>query len=263
LLSLEYLVTSLSIFDCGRPHDSVYALVAIARDAAPFPPNSITERTKEALIAEVFSSELEQKPYPLDYNLPYADVCKDFTLFCIQRCADADNHAHEQPVVVGDVQPPVQPVTDATPGDNAAEERAKARPAIVSACDLVPRAEAEAIVGGPLAADPRGNESSCNYAWVAPGTDYQQQMTLAVTWRGGLSEMRTAQAAMGQALNFMATQGLASDQKQQSGTGPFDEEASSMIGVMGVRKDVLLSIETSGTGNDIATAFIAAAAKKF
>lgn len=90
LLSLEYLVTSLSIFDCGRPHDSVYALVAIARDAAPFPPNSITERTKEALIAEVFSSELEQKPYPLDYNLPYADVCKDFTLFCIQRCADAD-----------------------------------------------------------------------------------------------------------------------------------------------------------------------------
>jgi hypothetical protein len=90
LLSLEYLVTSLSIFDCGRPHDSVYALVAIARDAAPFPPTSITERTKEALIAEVFSNELEQKPYPLDYNLPYADVCKDFTLFCIQRCADTD-----------------------------------------------------------------------------------------------------------------------------------------------------------------------------
>ncbi|KAF2854236.1 hypothetical protein T440DRAFT_544500 [Plenodomus tracheiphilus IPT5] len=40
LLSLEYLVTSLSIFDCGRPHDSVYALIAIARDAKPNPPTS-------------------------------------------------------------------------------------------------------------------------------------------------------------------------------------------------------------------------------
>ncbi|KAF2490030.1 hypothetical protein BU16DRAFT_553263 [Lophium mytilinum] len=90
LLSLEYLVTSLSIFDCGRPHDSVYALVTIARDATPLPPSSAMERTKEALIAEVFSDQLEQKPYPLDYNSPYPDVCKEFTLFCIERCAKAD-----------------------------------------------------------------------------------------------------------------------------------------------------------------------------
>lgn len=156
-----------------------------------------------------------------------------------------------------------QPLSiDDTAGRAAAEERAKARPAIVSACDLVPRAEAEAIIGGPLATDPQGDEASCDYAWVAPGTGSQQQMTLSVTWRGGLSEMRTTLAQMGQALKFIASQGLSSDQKQQSGTGPFDEEASSMIGVMGVRKDVLLSIETGGTGNDIASAFIAAAAKE-
>ncbi|KAJ4291042.1 hypothetical protein N0V90_010239 [Kalmusia sp. IMI 367209] len=84
LLSLEYLVTSLSIFDCGRPHDSIYALIAIARDAAPHPPSSVTKRTKEALIAEVFSDALEQKPYPLDYNSPYPDVCKEFLHFCIK-----------------------------------------------------------------------------------------------------------------------------------------------------------------------------------
>jgi hypothetical protein len=90
LLSLEYLVTSLSIFDCGRPHDSVYALIAIARDATAFPPSSLTERTKEALIADIFFNQLEQKPYHLDYNSPYADVCKELTLFCIERCAKAD-----------------------------------------------------------------------------------------------------------------------------------------------------------------------------
>ncbi|KAF2444101.1 HET-domain-containing protein [Karstenula rhodostoma CBS 690.94] len=90
LLSLEYLVTSLSIFDCGRPHDSIYALIAIARDAAPHPPSSLTRRTKEALIAEVFSDAIEQKPYPLDYNSPYPDVCKDFLQFCITGAAKAD-----------------------------------------------------------------------------------------------------------------------------------------------------------------------------
>lgn len=90
LLSLEYLVTSLSIFDCGRPHDSVYALIAIARDAAPQPPTSINKRTNQALIAEVFSDALEQKPYPLDYSSSYPDVCKEFTHFCIKRCHKVD-----------------------------------------------------------------------------------------------------------------------------------------------------------------------------
>lgn len=90
LLSLEYLVTSLSIFDCGRPHDSVYALISIARDAAPQPPSSISKRTNQALIAEVFSDALEQKPYPLDYSSSYPDVCKEFTDFCIKRCYKVD-----------------------------------------------------------------------------------------------------------------------------------------------------------------------------
>ena len=90
LLSLEYLVTSLSIFDCGRPHDSIYALIAIARDAAPHPPSSLTRRTNEALVVEVFSDALEQKPYPLDYHSPYLDVCKEFVRFCINGAARAD-----------------------------------------------------------------------------------------------------------------------------------------------------------------------------
>lgn len=90
LLSLEYLVTSLSIFDCGRPHDSVYALIAIARDASPTPPTSIKQKRQQALIAQVFGDQLEQKPYLLDYNSPYPDVCQEFVKFCIERCAKVD-----------------------------------------------------------------------------------------------------------------------------------------------------------------------------
>lgn len=156
-----------------------------------------------------------------------------------------------------------QPLTvDTAAGLAAAEERTKARPAIVSACDLVPRAEAEVLVGAPLSTDPEGSEYSCTFVWSPTGADYEEQLTLNVTWRGGLSEMRLMQSAIGQALSFMESEGLPTDQTQEGGTGPFDEEASSMIGVLAVRKDVLLSVETGGTGNDLASAFIAAAANK-
>jgi hypothetical protein len=90
LLSLEYLVTSLSIFDCGRSHDSVYALVAIARDARPFAPSALIEKTQETLVSELCEHFLEEKSYILDYSSPYPDVCRDFTQFCIERCASID-----------------------------------------------------------------------------------------------------------------------------------------------------------------------------
>ena len=151
------------------------------------------------------------------------------------------------------------PAGDAA-GLDRAMERAKARPAIISACALVPRAEAETILGAKLTADPEGDESSCQYAWTATGTDFEQQFKLPVTWRGGLSEMRQTQAAIGQGLSFLNLEGLSADQQQ--GNDAFDEYAESIIGVMAVRKDVLLSIETGGMNNDLAKSFVVAAAKK-
>lgn len=148
-----------------------------------------------------------------------------------------------------------------TAGIDAATKRAKTRPPITSVCSLVTRAEAETIVDAPLGADPKGDDSSCRYSWTAAGTDYEQELTLGVTWRGGLAAMRQAQAAIGQAMSFLSSEGLA-DQKQQSAGGLFDEHAESIIGVMAVRKDVLLSVEGGFMNNDLATAFIAAAAKK-
>ena len=155
-----------------------------------------------------------------------------------------------------------QPLSvDDAPGLAAALERDKSRPVPRPGCDLVSRSEAEAIVGAPLSADPQGSEASCSYVWSPAGSDYTDELTLSITWRGGLAEMRQAQAAIGQALSFMTSEGLVADQAQQSGGDLFDERADSFIAIMAVRKDVLLSIETGGTNNDLATAFIAAAAK--
>lgn len=151
---------------------------------------------------------------------------------------------------------------DGSPGLATALERYKNRPAIRPGCDLVTRVEAEAILGVPLSADPQGSDTSCQYVWSPAGSDYTEQLTLNITWRGGLAEMRQAQFAIGQAMSFMTDQGLPTDeQTQQGGDKLFDEQAVSLVGVMAVRKDVLLSIETSFTNNDIASALIAAAAE--
>ncbi|KAF2032465.1 HET-domain-containing protein [Setomelanomma holmii] len=105
LLSLEFLVTSLSIFDCGRPHDSVYALIAIARDASPNPPTSTKQKRHQALIAQVFGDQLEQKPYLLDYNSPYPD--RDTTL------------GHQEPAAMNGKKTPL--------GDVSAEDKVVGR----------------------------------------------------------------------------------------------------------------------------------------
>ena len=139
--------------------------------------------------------------------------------------------------------------------------REATRPAIASACTLVTRAEAEALVGAPLVAEPEGGESGCTYVWTPAGGDYQQQISLMVTWRGGFAEMRATQAAIGMGLDMLADQGLDLSQNQAAASPLFDAYSTSLIGVMAVRKDVLLSIE-SGPMSDMAAQFIATAAAK-
>lgn len=101
LLSLEYLVSSLSIFDVSVEHDTIYALLAIAKDTTPSASDS--ELTPEpALVPTPIrkpyhkSSELfldrtksvledftQRKRYTVAYESPYVDVCKTFIQFCI------------------------------------------------------------------------------------------------------------------------------------------------------------------------------------
>lgn len=86
LLSLEYLVSSLSVFQATQPRDAVYSLLAISRDTAPFAElrTKSQEGSEEAIIMSTVSSFLERKPFRVDYSRAYSDVCKDFISFCIQ-----------------------------------------------------------------------------------------------------------------------------------------------------------------------------------
>lgn len=103
LLSLEHLVSSLSIFDVTVAHDTIYALLTIAKDTTPSASDSepttkntqalgdstarkpyiksselLLDRTKSAL--EDFT---QRKRYMVAYESPYADVCKTFIQFCL------------------------------------------------------------------------------------------------------------------------------------------------------------------------------------
>ena len=74
--------------------------------------------------------------------------------------------------------------------------------------------------------------------------------------------MRASQSAIGMGLDMLAEQGLDLKQDTAAKNPLFESYSTSIIGVMGVRKDVLLSIE-SGPMSDMAAQFIAAAAAKF
>ncbi|KAI0869368.1 heterokaryon incompatibility protein-domain-containing protein [Hypoxylon argillaceum] len=86
LLSLEYLVSTMFIFKATEPRDVVYSLLAIARDASPFAYRSgFKDRDGSSLTISLLDAFLEEKPFVVDYNRPYADVCRDFVEFCIHR----------------------------------------------------------------------------------------------------------------------------------------------------------------------------------
>jgi hypothetical protein len=88
LLTLEYLVSSLSIFDVTNPHDSVYALLGIAKDTTPTAANKelrVTDHTQAVL--EIFTAK---KQYKVDYKASYIDICKEFIEFCVGRNVSRD-----------------------------------------------------------------------------------------------------------------------------------------------------------------------------
>ncbi|KAF7514603.1 hypothetical protein G7054_g15168 [Neopestalotiopsis clavispora] len=90
LLSLEFLVSSMFIFNATEPRDAVYALLGIARDAAPFVETSYDEDDPSSLTMTLFDKFLEEKPFPIDYTRPYSDVCRDFVRFVIRRKSKLD-----------------------------------------------------------------------------------------------------------------------------------------------------------------------------
>jgi hypothetical protein len=155
-----------------------------------------------------------------------------------------------------------QPLTvDDAGAVKAAEDRESVRPKKQGVCSLVTRAEAEAIIGKPLSEEPaegqKNSHQACSYKWN-DGLD--QEFNLEVLWRGGFNEFRTTQAMVGQAIGSMKNATGVDLTEAQKPAGALDEKANSILGVSGVKHDVLLSIETGGFMNDAAGALIEKAA---
>lgn len=85
ILSLEFLVSRLSMFDTTHPSDAVYSLLAIAKNTNP---STATGRNQNALALPELSAlagDISSKPFYVSYHQPYVDTCKDFVEFSIRQ----------------------------------------------------------------------------------------------------------------------------------------------------------------------------------
>lgn len=100
LLSLEYLVTHLTVSDASNPRDTIDGLLAIAdgtmlQSAEPQAkstadiPLTATDRVKEQLEL-LGKSSFASQMYPVEYKLLYVDMCKDFVEFAIHKAARSE-----------------------------------------------------------------------------------------------------------------------------------------------------------------------------
>ncbi|KAI0379978.1 HET-domain-containing protein [Hypomontagnella monticulosa] len=91
--TLEYLVSKLTTFESSQPRDTIYALLAIARDTVPITTrigaDSIRSLTWPEYIKEKFVRQLAKKnvskPYHVDYRLPLSDVYVQFVKWAIEK----------------------------------------------------------------------------------------------------------------------------------------------------------------------------------
>jgi len=92
LLSLEYLVSFLSVFEVSEPRDAIYSLLAVAKDANPIP--VIHAPTKSSVPAEAslegLGRNLIRIPYKVDYQKDVVDIFKDFIQFSIRQSQKSD-----------------------------------------------------------------------------------------------------------------------------------------------------------------------------
>ncbi len=141
-------------------------------------------------------------------------------------------------------------------GIKTAQERALQRPKPRNVCDLLTRADAEAIARASLSQPPKGTVNSCTYVWPlnAQGSDYE--IKLMVTWQEGFSEMRTTRAAVGNASSMLGMNKLQRPTAADQQIGPWNEFSQSIIGVSAVKDDVMVSVEGGPFRQDVQKAFV-------
>jgi hypothetical protein len=109
LYSLEHLVSTLSPFQAANPRDTIYAVLSLAEDTGAIfsarPSASIpvdasntgdgsqqfSDKDKKKLqnVMKVWRRQVE-KPYPVDYDKSFFEVCKDFLEFTIESSQSLD-----------------------------------------------------------------------------------------------------------------------------------------------------------------------------
>ena len=150
------------------------------------------------------------------------------------------------------------PVND---GAAIAEARARAAglPQERPACDLVTAADVKAITGNGPARPPAGDNGSCTLDWT-DANGLENKSTLQVQWRDGFRKFGKEQTETSIAGGNLGDVAAAGGDKAALPDGPWDAMAETFLGVMAVKRDVWLNIETGGVANDTARAFIRAAA---
>lgn len=139
-------------------------------------------------------------------------------------------------------------------GARATLARAEDRPEPRNPCDLVTRAEVEALMG-PLKEDPTSSAdgSECSFATREEFLGSPVTRTLAVTWRDGFYALGQERAGIEGATSVMAAQmdpDLPTLSQQAVGEQePWDERITLLGGVVTVvRGDVMLQIAGDGVG---------------
>jgi hypothetical protein len=149
----------------------------------------------------------------------------------------------------------------------AAQSRESARPRVRSVCELVTRADAEALTEKTLVAEPAGNEDHCLYQIPLDMQGSTLDLDLKVQWRNGFREMAVMQAAFAQGTDLViqAAFGESMDIAElenppsEQEPGPWDVYAQSIVGPAAVKSDVLVHVESGPYMQDVASAFVATA----
>jgi hypothetical protein len=106
LLSLEYLVSTFITFNSSEARDTIYAILAIAKDTTPqtteqidtvlVDPDRLSNKSETLVkmlrhfVTLYFESFTESQPYIVDYRRPISDVYVEFVKFCIERSKQSD-----------------------------------------------------------------------------------------------------------------------------------------------------------------------------
>lgn len=92
LMSLEQTVCQLESFQTSKSHDTIYAYLAIAKDAVPVAHYDTADEDIKPSIEKRVAKSLQEKQlakrFFVDYKKPYGEVCRQFVEFAIQQNPD-------------------------------------------------------------------------------------------------------------------------------------------------------------------------------